>query len=116
MNGDHLLKIFDYGDVLDMVMIGQGAYGKICRGTNQSEPVVIKLLEDVNGEDICQEAKFLDRLRHFYIVQFRCIFLQECSVMLEYMVFSSRVYGVDAEVHNLAEVIKHLSRPVCHGY
>ena len=65
MNGDHLLKTFDYDDVLDMVMIGQGAYGKIYRGTYQSEHVVVKLLEDVDVEDICQEVKFLDRLKHF---------------------------------------------------
>ena len=116
MNGDHSLKTFDYDGVLDMVMIGQGAYGKIYRGTYQSEHVVVKLLEDVDVEDICQEAKFLDRLKHFNIVEFRGICLQECSIMLEYMVFNLRPYGVNAEVHNLAEVIKHLSRPICHGY
>ena len=70
MNGDHLLKTFDYGDVLDMMMIGQGAYGKIYRGTYQSKHVVVKLLEDLDVEDICQEAKFLDRLKHFNIVEF----------------------------------------------
>ena len=32
------------------------------------------------------------------------------------MVFNLRPYGVNAEVHNLAEVIKHLSRLICHGY
>ena len=110
MNGDHPLKIFDYDEVLGMVMIGQGAYGKIYRGTYQSEFVVVKILEDVDLEDICQEAKFLDKLKHFNIVEFRGICLQECSIMLEYMVFNLRPYGVNAEV------IKHLSRPICHSY
>ena len=110
MNGDHLLKIFDYDEVLDMVMIGQGAYGKIYRGTYQSEFVVVKILEDVDLEDICQEAKFLDKLKHFNIVEFRGICLQECSIMLEYMVFNLRPYSVNAEV------IKPLSRPICHSY
>ena len=36
--------------------------------------------------------------------------------MLEYMVFNLRPYVVSVETHNLAEVIKHLSRPICHGY
>ena len=116
MNGDHLLKAFDYDKVLDMVMIGEGAYGKIYRGTYQSEPVVVKLLEDVDVEDIWQEAKFLDRLKHSNIVEFRGFCLHECSIMIEYMVFNLRPYGVNAEIHNLAEVIKHLSRPICHGY
>ena len=116
MNGDHSPKTFDYDEVLDVVNIGQGAYGKIYRGTYQWEPVVVKLLEDVDVEDICQEAKFLDRLKHFNIVEFRGICLQECSIMLEYMVLNLRPYGVNAEVHNLAEVIKHLSRPTSHGY
>ena len=58
MNGDHSLKIFDSADVLDMVMINQGTYRKIYRGIYQSEPVVVKILEDVDIEDICQEAKF----------------------------------------------------------
>ena len=70
MNGDLSLKIFDSADVLDMVMIGQGAYRKIYRGIYQSEPVVVKILEDVDIEDICQEAKFLDRLKQFNIVEF----------------------------------------------
>ena len=116
MDGDHLLKIFDYDEVLDMVIIGQSIYGKIYRGTYQSEPVVVKVLEDVDVEDICQEAKFLDRLKHFNIVEFRGICLWECSIMLEYIVFNLRPYNVNVEVHNLAEVIKHLSRPICHGY
>ena len=116
MDGDHLLKIFDYDEVLDMVIIGQSIYGKIYRGTYQSEPVVVKVLEDVDVEDICQEAKFLDRLKHFNIVEFRGICLWECSIMLEYIVFNLRPYNFNVEVHNLAEVIKHLSRPICHGY
>ena len=107
MNGDHPLKIFDYEEVLDMVMIGQGAYGKMYRSTYQSEFVVVKILEDVDLEDICQEAKFLDKLKHFNIVEFRGICLQECSIMLEYMVFNLRPYGFNAGV------IKHLSRPIC---
>ena len=43
MNGDHSRKTFDYDKVLSMAVIGQGAYGKIYRGTYQSEPVVVKL-------------------------------------------------------------------------
>ena len=116
MNGDLSLKIFDSADVLDMVMIGQGAYRKIYRGIYQSEPVVVKILEDVDIEDICQEAKFLDRLKQLNIVEFRCICLQERSIMFEYMVFILRPYGVNVEVHNQAEVTKILSRPICHGY
>ena len=116
MDGDHLLKIFDYEEVLDMVIIGQSVYGKIYRGTYQSEPVVVKVLEDVDVEEISQEAKFLDRLKHFNIVEFRGICLWECSKMLEYIVFNLRPYNVNVEVHNLAEVIKHLSGPICHGY
>ena len=38
MNSDHSLKIFDYGDLLDIVITGQGAYGKIYRDKYQSEP------------------------------------------------------------------------------
>ena len=53
---------FQYDDVSNMSMIGQGSFGKIYRGIYNAEEVVVKVLEDVDNEDICQEAKFLDKL------------------------------------------------------
>ena len=52
-----------------MSMIGQGSFGKIYRGIYNAEKVV-KVFEDVDNEDICQEATFLNKLAHPNVVQF----------------------------------------------
>ena len=62
MSSKQSLVTFQYDDVSDMSMIGQGSFGKIYRGIYNAEEVVVKVLEDVDNEDICQEAKFLDKL------------------------------------------------------
>ena len=79
------------------------------------EEVVVKVLEGVDNEDICLEAKFLNELDHPNKVQFKGICL-ESGIMLEYMVFDLKPYGVNVEVHNLSELIKKLSRQDCRGY
>ena len=79
------------------------------------EEVVVKVLEGVDNEDICLEAKFLNELDHPNKVQFKGICL-ESGIMLEYMVFDLKPYGVNVEVHNLSELIKNLSRQDCRGY
>ena len=96
-------------------MIGQGSFGKIYRGIYNAEKVV-KVFEDVDNEDICQEATFLNKLAHPNVVQFKGICLEEGGIMLEYMVFDLKPYGVNVEVHNLSDLIKNLSRPNCRGY
>ena len=47
-----------------MSMIGQESFCKIYRGIYNAEEVVVKVLQDVDNEGICQEAKFLDKLAH----------------------------------------------------
>ena len=107
---------FQYVDVSDMPVIGQGSFGKIYQGIYDAEEVVVKVLEDVDNEDICQEAKFLDKLAHPNIRQLKGICLEEGGIMLEYMVVDLKPYGVNVEVHNLSDLIKNLSRPNCRGY
>ena len=107
---------FQYDDVSGMSMIGQGSFGKIYRGIYNAKEVVVKVLEDVDNEDICQEAKFLDKFAHPNIVQFKGICLEEGGIMMEYMVFDLKPYGVNVEVHNLSDLIKNLFRPNCRGY
>ena len=70
------------------------------------EEVVVKVLEGVDNEDICLEAKFLNELDHPNKVQFKGICL-ESGIMLEYMVFDLKPYGVNVEVHNLSDLIKN---------
>ena len=97
-------------------MIGHGSFGKIYRGIYNAEKVVVKIFEDVDNEDICQEATFLNKLAHPNVVQFKGICLEEGGTMLKYMVFDLKPYGVNVEVHNLSDLIKHLSHPNCRGY
>ena len=49
-------------------------------------------------------------------MQFKGICLEEGGIMLEYVVFDLKPYGVDGDVHNLSDLIKNLSRPNYRGY
>ena len=64
------LPSFQYHQVLEKQLIGQGRYGRICKKEYQSQAVVLKVLEDIDKEDVTREASFLDKLTHPNIVQF----------------------------------------------
>ena len=62
MSTDSGLTTFQYNNVTGLSMIGQGSFGKIYRGKYDSNEVVLKVLEDVEDNDIRQEAQFLNKL------------------------------------------------------
>ena len=97
-------------------MIGQGAYGRIYKGEHQSQEVVLKVLEDIDKEDVKREANFLRKLIHSNIVQFKSICLEESSIMLEYMAFGLKIYRVNDNVLSLNELIKQLTKSKFTGY
>ena len=69
-------------------LIGQGAYGRIYTKGNISRiKIVLKVLEDLEEEDMKREARFLSKSIHPNIVQFKSICLEESSIMLKYMAF-----------------------------
>ena len=78
---------FQYHQVLEKQLIGQGAYSRIYKVEYQSQVFVLKVLEDTDNEDIKIEASFLCKLIHPNIVQFKSICLEKSSIMLEYMAF-----------------------------
>ena len=65
---------------------------------------------------ICHETKLVDKLAHPNLVQFKGFVLKEGRIMLEHKVFDLKSYGVNAKVHNLSDLVKHLLRPNCYGY
>ena len=89
------LPSFQYHQVLEKQLIGQGAYGRTYKGEHQSQEIVLKMLEDLDEEDMKREARFLSKLIHPNIVQFKSICLEESSIMLKYMAFDLKKYGVN---------------------
>ena len=110
------LPSFQYHQVLEKQLIGQGAYGRIYKGEHQSQEVVLKVLEDIDKEDVKREANFLRKLIHSNIVQFKSICLEESSIMLEYMAFGLKIYRVNDNVLSLNELIKQLTKSKFTGY
>ena len=45
------LPSFQYHQVLEKQLIGQGAYGRTYKGEYQSQEIVLKVLEDLDEED-----------------------------------------------------------------
>ena len=77
---------------------------------------MLKVLEDIDEEDVKREASFLSKLIHPNIVQFKSICLEERSIVLEYMAFDFKKYGVNWKVHSLNELIKQLTKSKFTGY
>ena len=110
------LPRFRYHQVLEKQLNQQSAYDRIYKGDYQSEEVVLKVLEDIDKEDVKREASFLSKLIHPNIVQFKSICLEESSIVLEYMAFDFKKYGVNCRVHSLNELIKQLTKSKFTGY
>ena len=77
MSSEMSLLHFDYDEVAEKVLIGQGGYGKIFKGKFNSELVALKVMDDVDEEDVKEEVKFLAKLNHSNIVQIKGICLTE---------------------------------------
>ena len=54
------LPSFQYHQVLEKQLIGQGGYGRIYKGEYQSQEVVLKVLEGIDEEDAnaCKVSKY----------------------------------------------------------
>ena len=67
MSSEKSLLHFDYDEVSEKVLIGQGGNGKIFKGKFNSEFVALKVMDYIDEEDIKKEAKFLAKSRMFYL-------------------------------------------------
>ena len=62
MSSEMSLLHFDYEELSEKVLIGQGGYGKIFKGKFNWELVTLKVMDYVDEEDIKNEVKFLAKL------------------------------------------------------
>ena len=85
MTSEMSLLHFNYDEVSEKVLIGQGGYGKIFKDKFNSEVVALKVMDYVDEEGIKKEAKFLPKLNHPNIVQIKGICLTESYIMMESM-------------------------------
>ena len=67
MSSEKSLLHFDYDEVSEKVLIGQGGNRKIFKGKFNSEFVALKVMDYIDEEDIKKEAKFLAKSRMFYL-------------------------------------------------
>ena len=116
MSTEMLPPHFEYDDVSDKVLIGQGGYGKIFKGKRDSEAVALKVMDYVDDEVIKKEAKFLMKLSHPTVFQVKSICLMECCILMEFTILDLKPYGSNAQVHSANDLLMQLSKPVCHGY
>ena len=116
MSTEMLPPHFEYDDVSDKVLIGQGGYGELFKGKRGSELVALKVMDYVDDEDIKKEAKFLTKLNHPNVIQVKSICLSESCIMMEFMILYLKPYGSNTQVHSANDLLMQLSKPVCHGY
>ena len=85
MSNQISLLHFNYNEVSEKVLIGQGGYGRVFKGKFNLEFVALKVMDYIDKEDIKKEAKFLAKLNHPNIVQVKNICLTESCRMMEFM-------------------------------
>ena len=93
MSSEMSLLHFDYDEVSEKMLIGQGGYGTIFKGKFNSEFVGLKVMDYVDEEDIKKEAKLLAKLNYPNIVQIEGICLTESCIMMEFMSLDLQRYG-----------------------
>ena len=116
MSTEMLPPHFEYDDVSDKVLIGQGGYGELFKGKRGSELVALKVMDYVDDEDIKKCAKFLMKLNHPNVVQVKGIYLSESCIMMEFMILDLKPYGSNTQVPSANDLLMQLSKRVCRGY
>ena len=107
------ITTFDYDAVSTLALIGEGAHGKVFKVFYHGKSIVLKVLVDVTNEQISQEAKFLSKLNHPNVVE---LYLPEKALMMEFMEFDLKEFGVRKAVNSLGCLIREFDKTGCKGF
>ena len=111
------LPDFTKKDFTDVLLIGQGSFGKVFKGIQNGKTYVIKELSEADPGSMeiklfVKEAEILKSVQnHENIVNILGFSKDECSILLNYVEFSFKDIGIDQQsVPSLKDFLKTLDR------
>ena len=123
------LPLYDFKCFTNKEIIGKGAYGAVFTanfmaaagqgGMAAAEKVVVKkiLSEDIlDKKTFIKEARILQELKHSNIVEFKGICNSPFALILEYVYFDFKPFGIESKVSSLADFLGVLEGFDCDGF
>ncbi len=114
------LPCFHFADFINKDEIAQGGFSTIFTAEIPSchQKVVVKKLFGAGDEEetrrkMLKEAKLLNNLVHRNIVEFKGVCDDEYALLLEYVYFDFKPFGLRAKVNCLADLLLHLDKNSC---
>ena len=115
----HVLPSFEFCNIHNKEFLGNGRYGLVYKanhktaGGNQNVDVVVKQMLSESSEDVvcfAKEAKLLFSIGHKNVVSFLGYCPQPCAIMVEYVFFDFKPFGVDKKVNSLLDLLNYLDK------
>ena len=102
------LPLFNWDELSEKDLIGQGGYGSVLSAKFKGETVVAKKL--ISETESCKkifikEAKFLNDSASDYVVKFLGFCWNPMAIMMEYMFFDFSIFGLDRKVSSLKDLL-----------
>ena len=114
------LPSFLFKELVNKDEIGRGGFSSVFTAElpQTGEKVAVKKFlgnDQIDGKILIKEAKLLNSLQHPNIVAFKGICKDKYALLLEFVQFDLRPFGVDLQVRSLSELLCHFDKSNCEG-
>ncbi|XP_028418226.1 serine/threonine-protein kinase nekl-3-like, partial [Dendronephthya gigantea] len=109
---------FSFRALLNKDEIGRGGFSSVFTAElpQSREKVAVKKFlgsDQIDAKILLKEAKLLNSLRHPNIVGFKGIYKDNYALLLEFVQFDFKPFGIDLQVSSLAELLCHFDKSDC---
>ena len=105
------LDHFDWSEVGQQTLLGQGAYGVVNVARYRERDVVLKIPREITGneKEFAKEVKLLNSVRgHQNVVSFQAVCVRPYAIMTEYVAFSFERFDDEKVVSSLSDFLVHV--------
>ena len=112
------LPSFSFRELFNKDEIGRGGFSSVFTAElpQSGEKVAVKKFlgnDQIDAKILLKEAKLLNSLRHPNIVAFKGICKDNYALLLEFVQFDFKPFGMDLQVSSLAELLCHFDKSNC---
>lgn len=105
------LDHFDWSEVGQQTLLGQGAYGVVNVARYRERDVALKIPHEITGneKEFAKEVKLLNSVRgHQNVVSFLAVCVRPYAIMTEYVAFSFERFDDEKVVSSLSDFLVHV--------
>ena len=120
------LPLYDFQLLTNKEEMGKGNYGAVFTadwpGNGAERPAEKLAVKKMLGENILdeknfvKEARIIQNLKHPNIIQFKGICSNPFALILEYVYFNFKPFGIETKVSSLADFLSTLETVDCEGF